>query len=301
MDEKVRGSRENINYVYYSDISMTDETYTPTSFPEHWHMSAEFIMAVRDGCLFRVNEEEYTLKSGEILIVWPAQLHQTIAAPPEGHIILQFSSELLSSSDDFNFRYRGLTKLHLFGNDNPTARDYLGGKITECLNLYLTQAPFSETKMRIRIYEILLFLCETQMTDTGTSGVTASRSHETFIRIQNACNFIKKNCRENISQKDAADVSGFSPFYFSRVFREYTQESFSEYLTRQRIQNALALLYQENIPITDVAYLSGFQSISNFSKVFKNVMNCSPMQYRKKHRDPGPETEAAGNAAAPAE
>ena len=68
MDEMVRGSRENINYAHYSDISMTDETGTPMSFPEHWHMSAEFIMAVKDGCVFRVNEEEYALKSGEILL-----------------------------------------------------------------------------------------------------------------------------------------------------------------------------------------------------------------------------------------
>ena len=61
---------------------------------------------------------------------------------------------------------------------------------------------------------------------------------------------------------------------------------FTEYLTRQRIQNALALLYQENMSITDVAYLSGFQSLSNFSKVFKNTMHCSPLQYRQKHRQP---------------
>ncbi|MBR2527646.1 MAG: AraC family transcriptional regulator [Blautia sp.] len=49
---------------------------------------------------------------------------------------------------------------------------------------------------------------------------------------------------------------------------------------------ALALLLQENISITDVAYLSGFQSISNFSKVFRSTMHCSPMQYRKKHSLP---------------
>ncbi len=301
MDEMVRGSREKINYSFYSDISMTDESNTPMSFPEHWHMSAEFIMAVKDGCRFRINEEEYDLKKGEILLIWPAQLHQTISAPKEGHFILQFSSELLSSSDDFNFRYRGLTQLNLFGEENPQARDYLAGKLSECLGLYVNQSPFSETKMRIRIYEILLYLCETQIKDTGGAAVSGGRSHDTFIRIQNACNFIKKNCKENISQKDAADVSGFSPFYFSRIFREYTQESFSEYLTRQRIQNALTLLYQENIPITDVAYLSGFQSISNFSKVFRNVMNCSPMQYRKKHRDPGPEDDHAGKPAIPGE
>ena len=140
--------------------------------------------------------------------------------------------------------------------------------------------------MRIRIYEILLYLCETQIPEDDSVDTAGSRNHETYIRIQNACNFIKQNSRDAISQKDAAEVSGYSPYYFSRVFKEYTHESFSEYLTRTRIQNALALLYQEDIPITDVAYMSGFQSLSNFSKVFRSVMNCSPLQYRNMHRNP---------------
>ena len=289
MDETVKSTRENIRYTYFSDISMTMAVMAPTAFPEHWHLSAEFIMALKDECVFRINEEEYTLRAGEIILIWPAQLHQTIRSPEEGHIILQFSSDLLNSCDDINMHYHALQKLSLFGEEKAAARDYLGGKLRECLGLYERQEPVSETKMRLRIYEMLLYLCETQLNDLMAQPSGSRKNNETFIRIQNACNFIKKNCKENISQKDAADVSGFSPFYFSRIFREYTQESFSEYLTRQRIQNALQLLYQESVPITDVAYLSGFQSISNFSKVFKNVMNCSPLQYRKMHRRPARE------------
>lgn len=291
MDSIERGNRENINY-YFSDTNMTDKVYTPTCFPEHWHMSAEFIMAVKDGCIFGINDEEFNMKKGDILLVWPAQLHRTVLSPKEGHVLLQFSPDFLSGSKDLSFRYRDLSMLHLISGENAQAREYLGKKMWECLELYLGEDPFSDTKMRIRIYEILLYLCETQMKEAEGTRSRSGRSHETFLRIQNACSFIKKNCRENISQKDAADVSGFSTYYFSRVFREYTQESFSEYLTRQRIQNALSLLYQEDVPITDVAYLSGFQSISNFSKVFRNVMKCSPLQYRKKHLNPGTEDVA---------
>ncbi len=287
MDEMVKGSRESINYTYYSDISMTDKSRTPTTFPEHWHLSAEFIMALKDGCCFSADGEEYTLKSGDVLLIWPAQLHQTISSPEDGHFILQMSSELLSSSNDFNLCYRGLTGLHLFGEDNPVARDYLGEKLSRCLQLYLQQAAFCETKIRIMIYELLLYLCENQVPQDSFGMSSSARLHETYIRIQNACNFIRRNCREDISQKDAADVSGFSPYYFSRVFREYTHESYSEYLTRQRIQHALMMLYKEDVSITDVAFLSGFQSISSFSKAFKNAMHCSPLQYRKKLRNPG--------------
>ncbi len=223
-----RGTRENINY-YYSDINMTGKENTPVSFSEHWHMSAEFILAVKDGCVFGVNEEELSLQSGDVLLIWPAQLHQTITSPKEGHIILQFSPDFLSSSTDLSFSYRELSKLHLIGGTDSPARIFLVQKMKECLEIYLGQAPFSETKMRIKIYEILLYLCETQLKDAEARAVRTGRNHETFLRIQNACNFIKKNCRE---------------------------------------------------------------SISNFSKVFRNVMNCSPMQYRKKHVNPGEDDTA---------
>ena len=287
MDEMVKSVRENIQYTYYSDISMTEAVNTPTEFPQHWHLSAEFILALKDDCCFRVNEEDFALETGDVLLVWPAKLHETVHSPSEGYFIMQFSSDLLNSCDDISIHYHALQKLQYFGKEKQEARDYLAGKLQECMALYQGKEPFAETKMRIHIYEILLYLCENQLQENPVPSIGTQKNYETFLRIQSACNFIRKNCKENISQKDAASISGFSPFYFSRIFREFTQESFSEYLTRQRINNALQLLHQETVPITDVAYLSGFQSISNFSKVFKNFMNCSPLQYRKMHRNPG--------------
>ena len=155
---------------------------------------------------------------------------------------------------------------------------------------YLLQAPFSETKIRLRIYEILLYLCETQLSAVSRQPLPTEKGYDTYIRIQNACKYIRQNCREDISQTEVAEMAGFSQYYFSRVFKEYTQESFSEYLSRQRILNAITLLHQDQITITDVSFLSGFQSISNFNKVFRNLMHCSPMQYRKKHQEIGNQT-----------
>ncbi|MBR2259957.1 MAG: helix-turn-helix transcriptional regulator [Blautia sp.] len=290
MDEMVKRSREKIPYRYLSGISMTEAAASPSSFPEHWHMSAEFIVAKTDDCLFRVSEKEYRLQKGDVLLIWPTQLHQTVRAPKNSHLILQFSSELLSSCDDFNICYYDLQRLHLFDQSYADVCAYIRKKIEECLELYLLQAPFSETKIRLRIYEILLYLCETQLSAVSRQPLPTEKGYDTYIRIQNACKYIRQNCREDISQTEVAEMAGFSQYYFSRVFKEYTQESFSEYLSRQRILNAITLLHQDQITITDVSFLSGFQSISNFNKVFRNLMHCSPMQYRKKHQEIGNQT-----------
>ena len=76
-------------------------------------------------------------------------------------------------------------------------------------------------------------------------------------------------------------MAGFSPNYFSRMFKETTGYNFVEYLMIERVRKAQRYLGDDSIPITEVAYLSGFKSISTFSRVFHQIKNCSPSQFRK--------------------
>jgi AraC-like DNA-binding protein len=104
---------------------------------------------------------------------------------------------------------------------------------------------------------------------------------DTYNKVQQACSYISENCTRAITQQEVAEYTGFSTYYFSRIFKEYTDESFNVFLTRHRLEHAVRLLTSDNISITDVAFLSGFQSISNFNKVFLKEMKCSPKEYRK--------------------
>ena len=95
--------------------------------------------------------------------------------------------------------------------------------------------------------------------------------------------YISQNCEKDLSQKDISDIFGFSHFYFSRLFKEYTHMTFNDYLSNERIQRATRLLCEEALPITEIAYQSGFQSISNFNRVFNKITHYSPSEYRKKY------------------
>lgn len=57
--------------------------------------------------------------------------------------------------------------------------------------------------------------------------------------------------------------------------------TFNDYLSNERIQRATRLLCEEALPITEIAYQSGFQSISNFNRVFNKITHYSPSEYRK--------------------
>jgi AraC-like DNA-binding protein len=85
--------------------------------------------------------------------------------------------------------------------------------------------------------------------------------------------YIEHHYMEDITLDSVASQIGFSKFHFSRLFRQFTDTSFYDYLCARRIKAAETLLLDPNLPITEIALLSGFASISTFNRVFKNLKN----------------------------
>ncbi|RDW15173.1 hypothetical protein CWR48_19270 [Oceanobacillus arenosus] len=78
----------------------------------------------------------------------------------------------------------------------------------------------------------------------------------------------------------AAQV-GLSPFYLERLFKQETSETPRAYLVNIRIDKAAHLLKFTTMTNLEICYEVGFRSPSNFYKVFRNIKNCSPSEYRK--------------------
>jgi transcriptional regulator GlxA family with amidase domain len=71
---------------------------------------------------------------------------------------------------------------------------------------------------------------------------------------------------------------------FHQAFRKETGTTFSTYLTRVRVARAADKLRQTSDPILDIAYATGFGSISRFYEAFDQAMKQSPKAYRHAHR-----------------
>lgn len=92
--------------------------------------------------------------------------------------------------------------------------------------------------------------------------------------------FINAHYMDPISLDDVADSIGISKYYLSRNFKKLTTYSFCDYLNRKRVAAAVEMLLCTDTNITQIAMLSGFQSISSFNRVFHQVMGCSPKEFR---------------------
>ncbi|MDI6601015.1 MAG: helix-turn-helix domain-containing protein [Thermoanaerobacteraceae bacterium] len=97
--------------------------------------------------------------------------------------------------------------------------------------------------------------------------------------IDEAIEYIRQNYSEDITLEDISSYIGFSPYYFSHVFKACTGLNFIDYLTRIRIENAKKLLKQENLKISAIAKMVGYKDPNYFSRVFKNVVGIPPSKF----------------------
>jgi len=97
----------------------------------------------------------------------------------------------------------------------------------------------------------------------------------------NAIKFIWKNYNKNISLNDAAEYSGVSSAYLSRVFKEDTGKGFIEYLNNYRIERAKILIQSGDIIIKEIYSDLGFNNYNYFFKVFKEFVGMTPNEYEE--------------------
>jgi len=111
------------------------------------------------------------------------------------------------------------------------------------------------------------------------SGVTAMRAEPT--EIWKARKFIHEQSDERLSLGKVAQAVRISPNYLSEKFKNVTGENFVAYINRRRIEKASELLRDPDLRISEIAFAVGFQSLSQFNRVFKKMRAGSPSDFRR--------------------
>jgi AraC-like DNA-binding protein len=98
--------------------------------------------------------------------------------------------------------------------------------------------------------------------------------------VQKARQFIAQNKTRPLSLAHVAKASGANVFHFCKVFKKTTGLRFTDYVARVRLEDAKTELLNPNRRISEIAYDVGFQSLTQFNRVFKRVFGQSPTEFR---------------------
>ncbi|NAY92851.1 helix-turn-helix domain-containing protein [Muricauda sp. JGD-17] len=100
-------------------------------------------------------------------------------------------------------------------------------------------------------------------------------------RIAKVFDYMVSHFQDKISLGEIADVASMTPTAFCRFFKLHTRKTFSQFLLELRIEHACKLLETQGhkVMVSDIAFRSGFSSISNFNRYFKKTKGMSPLNY----------------------
>lgn len=139
----------------------------------------------------------------------------------------------------------------------------------------------SPAEQSIKLIDILYRLSLTKNKNVLSSTDMRQYSTENSERIDIILKYISDNYANKIDLNTISDVACMTTNSFCRFFKRTTNKSFTQFLNEVRIKNASRMLIQEKYNVSEICYVVGYNSITNFNKQFKQIMGTSPKNYRE--------------------
>lgn len=114
----------------------------------------------------------------------------------------------------------------------------------------------------------------------SSASKTANVNDTEGIRIANIYNYVMQNYKDPITLEEVAKIAYMTPQAFCRYFKKHTHNTLVSFVNQVRVNEACKkLVERQNDTIACIAYNTGFNSITNFNRVFKSVVKKSPKEY----------------------
>jgi len=255
-------------------------------FKAHCHSSIEVVMPVENHYDIIIDNTTHRVNPGEIFIIPPRALHE-LDAPSSGvRFIFLFNINVMAQLKGFASIQTLLSKpQHITKDTHPLVYNEVYQALLDMCKEYISGNPYSELSIFSLLIRMLISLYENHIQTTDLfQNVNVNKHQEYVAKFGNLLEYIDSHYTEDLTLEEMADIIGFSKYHFSRLFKQYTNFTFCDYLKHRRIQAAEMLLDQPEYSITEVALQAGFPSISTFNRIFKEYKNCTPTEFRNMHQ-----------------
>ena len=101
-------------------------------------------------------------------------------------------------------------------------------------------------------------------------------------KIFESIDYIDKNFDTSITLEDIAKMSGITPNYFSKLFKDYININLWDYITAKRVEKAKKMINEKtDETMLSIAISCGFNNTANFNRAFKAHTGLTPSEFKK--------------------
>ncbi|AXG70765.1 HTH-type transcriptional activator Btr [Kordia sp. SMS9] len=158
---------------------------------------------------------------------------------------------------------------------------------TALINMIVSLENKSPIQQLSGLIEILNTLLQDEHKKTLASKHYLNRFYSTTSqsKIAKTTNYILENIDQKLTVKQMAALTHMVPQSFCRWFKKHSGHSFVTFLNKTRIERACHLLKSTSLPVQNIAFHCGFDSLSHFNRTFKKMKMMSPSQFRNLSKD----------------
>lgn len=273
MDAKFYGKetyvREDVGYTLRMNYSKTE------NFELHYHDYFEIFITVSGKTVQVVNGEKQILPEGSMVLIRPGDVHTYRKEGEFSFANLTFTSEPMERL----CAYFGESLQKLLARKTPPTVFLSHGdfpKILKKLDSLNTVDLLDKEMMTLRMKLLL-----TELLSLFLQFETAAAGDKLPLWLSLLSERLKKPAYMAMSLSDMADFSGKTKEHISRSFQKYFGMTVSSFLNEQRLNYSANLLLNTDLPVLEICYTAGFQSVSWFYRAFREKYGQSPAAFRK--------------------
>ncbi|MBD2846491.1 helix-turn-helix transcriptional regulator [Paenibacillus sp. IB182496] len=256
-----------------------------TLFPPHWHRHFELLRFVTGEARIECNSKPCHVRAGDIVAINSNDLHHGVCLSEDlRYEVLIVDLELLQSRslDAAQTKYLAPVAHNQILFRNHIAADEALHETVTALARELQDRPYGyELSVKSLLYRLFAQLLRGYVATWLTESQSRQRLRN-LERFAPVFGHIEAHYADTISIETLAGLAGLSRYHFSRLFKELTGRTVSDYITRTRLLEADHLLRNSDLSITEIALATGFGDLSYFSRAYKRYNHAAPSDIRRR-------------------
>lgn len=246
----------------------------------HRHDAVELVYIKHGSGWCAVNEIVYPMLTGDLYILPIGATHEYFCEKKFNYINILFNESI--------FQKHELPLFHAFSSQSaehmpdkytfgPNLQQKIINRIDELEAELFSKEPYHLQRGRALFIELMVFIIRNARL---APGIKTSHAQKQMGRV---LSYITDHLDSKLSLKILAEISGYKPDYFGKLFRKEIGSGVSEYIYNRRIERACYELENTSKTVDEIALETGFFDASYFVKIFKRCCGMTPLQYRRKH------------------
>ncbi len=255
------------------------------SLKEHFHSGYEIIFITEGQSMFTINDTAYTYSKNSLLFLNNLEKHRMdlITTPYSRYMIIIDSDYLDNAIKDpillsiFKNRRNGSkNEFNIKNNDIG----FINKTLYDLNIIYSKKNHYWQIEFTSILCNLIIFLYRKYKEQFPLSHI--NKKEQRMLDIQY---FIDENFKKDITLDSLSTDFFISKYYLAHSFKNVTGFTIKQYILLKRISFAKIQLYYTDDSITDIAMESGFNSQSNFIRIFSKKEGITPLQFRKYYRE----------------